>query len=153
MNPFWLYNIFSKGLVQPSTRKGCLDLWCTFSCWNSFPVPSSYTGLHLVTVSDEGLQGSPPKRKHVMLPSYAGLMAEFCWQLGCFTKNSWRIMSETVPSGKLTWLAGKWSRIEDVFPIENGDFSIANVSLLKGISTSKRWRISILKSWSFGASP
>ena len=26
-----------------------------------------------------------------------------------------------------------------------------HVSLLKGISTSKRWRISILKSWSFGA--
>ena len=36
-------------------------------------------------------------------------------------------MSETVPSGKLTWLAGKWSRIEDgipVFPIENGDFPL-----------------------------
>ena len=27
-----------------------------------------------------------------------------------------------LPFGKLTWLAGKWTRIEDVFPIENWDF-------------------------------
>ena len=26
------------------------------------------------------------------------------------------------PSGKLTWLAGKWTWIEDVFPVENGGF-------------------------------
>ena len=35
----------------------------------------------------------------------------------------------SLPSGKLAWLAGKWGpRIEDVFnvfPIENGNFSIA----------------------------
>ena len=30
-----------------------------------------------------------------------------------------------LPSGKLTWLAGKWTRNEDVFPIENEDLSIA----------------------------
>ena len=29
-----------------------------------------------------------------------------------------------LPSGKLTWLAGKWTRIEDVFPIENGDIPL-----------------------------
>ena len=27
-----------------------------------------------------------------------------------------------IPSGKLTWLTEKWTWIEDVFPIENGDF-------------------------------
>ena len=35
------------------------------------------------------------------------------------------------PLGKLTWLAGKWTWIEDVFPIENGDFPASHVSLLK----------------------
>ena len=28
-----------------------------------------------------------------------------------------------LPSVKLTWLAGKWTQLEDVFPIENGDTS------------------------------
>ena len=30
---------------------------------------------------------------------------------------------------------GKWTRIEDVFPIENGDFPASYVSLLEGTST------------------
>ena len=37
-------------------------------------------------------------------------------------------VKQTLPSGKLgklTWLAGKWTWMEDVFPIENGRFSIA----------------------------
>ena len=31
-----------------------------------------------------------------------------------------------------TWLAGKWTRSEDVFLIENGDFPTSHVSLLEG---------------------
>ena len=29
-----------------------------------------------------------------------------------------------VPSGKLIYSNGKWTRIEDVFPIENGNFPL-----------------------------
>ena len=36
-------------------------------------------------------------------------------------------------STKLTWLAGKWTRIEDGFPIENGNFPASYVSLPDGI--------------------
>ena len=32
-------------------------------------------------------------------------------------------------SSKLTWLAGKWTRIEDVFPINHKDFPASYVSL------------------------
>ena len=35
-------------------------------------------------------------------------------------------------SGKLTWLAGKWTRNEDVFPIEHGDIPASYVSLPEG---------------------
>ena len=35
-------------------------------------------------------------------------------------------------SGNLTWLAGKWTRIEDVFPIRNGDIPACYVSLTEG---------------------
>ena len=35
-------------------------------------------------------------------------------------------------SGKLTWQAGKWTRIEDEFPVENGDISASYVSLPEG---------------------
>ena len=34
------------------------------------------------------------------------------------------IIKLDLPSGKLTWLAGKWTWIEDVFPIETGDFPL-----------------------------
>ena len=37
-----------------------------------------------------------------------------------------------IPSGKLTWLVGKWTRIEDVFPIKNGGFSIAMEMFTRG---------------------
>ena len=33
--------------------------------------------------------------------------------------------------GKLTWQAGKWTRIEDDFPIDNGDIPASYVSLPK----------------------
>ena len=36
-----------------------------------------------------------------------------------------------LPSGKLTWLAGKWTWIEDVFPIENGEFPL--LCLITGV--------------------
>ena len=49
-----------------------------------------------------------------------------------------------LPSGKLTWLAGKWSRIEDVFPIENGDFPACYVSLLEGNSSHLKMDTSFL---------
>ena len=36
-----------------------------------------------------------------------------------------KIQNDYIPSGlhsgKLTWLAGKWTRIEGVFPVENGE--------------------------------
>ena len=34
------------------------------------------------------------------------------------------IFPEKVRSSKLTWLAGKWTRNEDVFPIKNGDIPL-----------------------------
>ena len=42
---------------------------------------------------------------------------------------------------------GKWSRIEDVFPIENGDFPASYVSLLEGNSSHLKmdaWNTSFL---------
>ena len=34
-------------------------------------------------------------------------------------------------SGNLTWLAGEWTQIEDVFPSENGDIPVSYLSLPK----------------------
>ena len=48
-----------------------------------------------------------------------------------------------LPSGKLTWLAGKWAELEDVFPIENGNIPASYVSLpecnTSGVSLSLAW--------------
>ena len=38
-----------------------------------------------------------------------------------------------VHSGKLTWRAGKWTRIENVFPLESGDIPASYVRLPEGI--------------------
>ena len=51
------------------------------------------------------------------------------WCLRRFSENSMEYHS-----GKLTWLAGKWTRIEDVFPIENGGYSIAMLVFTRGYS-------------------
>ena len=32
---------------------------------------------------------------------------------------------KNLPSSKLTWLVGKWTRIEDVYPIKNGRYFLA----------------------------
>ena len=34
--------------------------------------------------------------------------------------------------GNLTWLAGKWTRLEDVFPIKHGEIPASYVSLPEG---------------------
>ena len=41
--------------------------------------------------------------------------------------------AKKLPSTKLTWLAGKWTRSEDGFPIESGNFPASYVSLLEGM--------------------
>jgi len=41
--------------------------------------------------------------------------------------------------GKLIWLAGKWTRVEDVFPIENGDIPASYVSLPEGNVPPEPW--------------
>ena len=38
-------------------------------------------------------------------------------------------------SGKLTWLAGKWIRIEDIFPIENWGYSRQLCKFTRGFAT------------------
>ena len=40
---------------------------------------------------------------------------------------------QNVHSGQLTWLAGNWTRIEDVFPIEHGDIPACYVNLPEGM--------------------
>ena len=59
--------------------------------------------------------------------SHEGLvqMIFFPFHTGGLKKFQPFIFQGVVASGKLTWLAGKWTWIEDVFPIENGGFSIA----------------------------
>ena len=45
------------------------------------------------------------------------------------SKNFHDLTDHRLHSGELTWLAGKWSRIEDVCPIENGNIPASYVSL------------------------
>ena len=45
-------------------------------------------------------------------------------------------MATGVGEGKATW-AGKWTRIEDVVPIRNGDIPASYVSLPEGIFAAK----------------
>ena len=35
--------------------------------------------------------------------------------------------------GKLTWMAGKWNELEDVFPIENGDFPLPAMLVYRSV--------------------
>ena len=48
--------------------------------------------------------------------------------------NGWRRMK--IHSDKLTYLAGKWTRIEDVYSLENRDIPASYVSLPEGFFRS-----------------
>ena len=41
-----------------------------------------------------------------------------------------------VRSGKLTWLAGKWTQLEDVFPIENRDYFFIGMLVSRSVGSS-----------------
>ena len=46
--------------------------------------------------------------------------------------SCWNGMLYTTLRDQLTELAGKWTRIEDVFPMQNGDIPASYVSLPEG---------------------
>ena len=88
-----------------------MDAWNTFS----FPFgPLAYF---------QGLFLAVSFREYMIWKKRLALTTEF-WSI--------HLIPRKLHSGKLTWLAGKWTRIEDVFPIENDDFPASYVSLPEG---------------------
>ena len=143
MNPFWLYHIFSKGLVKNHQLEKVAWIFdAHFHVEIVFPYLRrtrwGFTGISLL------------KGKMSCCHPMQAWWLNFVGNRDVLPKTLKESWAKLVPSGKLTWLAGKWSCWRCI-PYWKWWLFHFHVSLLKGISTSKRWRISILKSWSFGA--
>ena len=90
----------------------------------------------------------PPRKVYGIIP-ICEHPTNYCLSLILSTSPmglTFSIMSQALLSGKLAWLAGKWTRIEDVFPIENGvsqlamwNFSIATPEKHSEENSTELW--------------
>ena len=96
-------------------------LMCLF--WDDFQQPSQPSG-ELATLR----QG---KKLYMQIIEFLGFI-----KLSRDSIKDWTYRIRLDHPGKLTWLAGTWTRIEEVFRIENGDIPGSYVRLPEGIGKS-----------------